>query len=140
MISPVSSPPRTRPVAWIAATCVLGVLGVALAAATVMFATGGDEPGESPEATASGACTLIEQIPEDGFEMVDGDEPSPHLSRMSAAEALAMLARDEDADYDALYEALRKPRAVASQEFEATGDEFVDALADARDACADEGL
>lgn len=142
MISPAAPPPpRTRPTVWIVVVCVLGVLVLALAASTIVLATGNDKAGESAAASATSACELIDQVPDDGFEMLSGDdEPSPHMSRLAAAETLALLARDQDGDYKPLYETLREPRGVASQEFDATSDEFVDALASARDACAEEGL
>lgn len=133
-------PTRQRPTGWIVATCVLAVVAIALAV-VVLTADGDETVGTSADSSARAACELIGQVPEDGFEMTgDGDDYPPDMSRLAASETLLLLASAEQDGYDDLYETVQKPRLVASQEFDATGDEFVDALADARDACGEEDL
>lgn len=134
MSRPAATAPN-RPTAWIAAA-VLAV--VVLALVTLILVDGGsgddDVPGQSAASTARAACELIDQVPEEGFDI--GDEANlPHQSRLGAAETLAFLAKDLDSDYESLYEAVRAPRNIAAAEFDWSSDDVVNALADARAAC-----
>ncbi len=137
--------PSPRPIGWIAATGVLCLVALVLTAVLItQLASDSDKVGESADSSAQAACDLVGQVPEDGFEMASEDEDEngypEGLARLGGAETLAMLATSQGGDYDDLQEAIRKPRAVANEQFKATGDDFVDALADARAACADEGF
>lgn len=95
-----------------------------------------DELGETAESSARAACTLVGQVPEDGFDMSE-ESNFPDSSRLGAAETLAYLAKDLDGQYQALYESIAEPRQVSSVMFSADTPEFVDALARANDACAE---
>ena len=143
-MQPVMPPSRPRPTKWVVATCVLAFVAVCLSVTltVVLLASDGDKVGESAATSAEGACQAINQIPERGFELTAGDQDDypPDLARLSAAESLAMLAEAQDDTYADLYDAIRKPRAISNETFVATSDEFVEALADAREACADEGF
>lgn len=136
---PPPPPARPRPTGWIAATGVLGVVVLVLVIALVTLASAGQRVGESAEASAQGACDLIDQIPEDGFDLTE-DAGEADLDRLGAAQILAALASSQDGGFDDLAKAIEKPRVVAAETFDTTGDDVVDALADARTACDDEGL
>ncbi|MDN5855442.1 MAG: hypothetical protein L0K86_21870 [Actinomycetia bacterium] len=141
MTTPPASPPR--PTGWIVAAGVLGLVAVILAAVLIwQLLSDNDTVGESGESSAQAACDLIGQIPEDGFEMASEDEEDypPNLARLGATEAVAMLATSQGDEYDDLYDAIRKARFVVNEQFDASSEDFVDALADARSACADVGF
>lgn len=136
-------PLTPRPTRWVAAAGALGLIAIVLAAVLIWQVVSADEAvGETPESSAQAACDLVAQVPEDGFDIgaAEEDHAAPHMNRLSSAFALAMLAGDEDSGYEQLRDAIQKARSVVAERFDASGKEFVDALADARSACDDEGL
>lgn len=95
-----------------------------------------DVLGETAESSARAACTLIAQVPEDGFDM-SAENNFPEVDRLAAAEALAYLAKDQDDQYAGLYTAIAEPRQVSVAMFAADTPEFAESLARANDACAE---
>lgn len=135
-----SLPPSPQPARWIAATCLLAAVTIALASTLVIRSLSSDEVGESGRGSAAAACVLIEQMPEDGFEDAASDGARVNVMRLSSALSLGMLAAEQDDSLQELSEALLKPQQVGGAKFDYTSDKVTKAFDDARELCADEGF
>ena len=133
-------PPSPQPTRWIAATCILGAVVIALVATLAIRTASSGDVGESADGSAGAACAVLEQIPDDGFEDPASDDARINMMRLSSAVSIGMLAAEQDDSFQDLSEAFIEPQRVGGTEFDYNGDGFVSAIGDARDACADEGF
>jgi hypothetical protein len=128
-IPPPSRPPRRWPML-LAGILVGAVVGAASIVAA--WALSGSSTGEGAVTDAEAACAAIGRTGR-----VDPTARDGGYERWGAAAAMARAAAVAEPQYEPLAEALRRPIDIVARTFEASGPEFDQAMAQARQACAD---
>jgi hypothetical protein len=132
----VSEQATARPTTtWRRTALVLGAVAVALAIAlvVVLVRDTSDTPNEltSADQSATFACTMIRQLPADGWTGQHDDL----FQRMYLAVSAAELSADQSAANKPLVTAIRRVSNTLGRTFKTDGPQFTQALAAARASC-----